>query len=82
MYKFDDNFNICDTTCGGGKQSRTRTITTASAFGGEACPATVEVQECNISPCPIDCVVADWSEWSVCDKTCGSGSQSKLMNVV
>merc|ERR1719300_1584747 len=42
----------CSATCSGGKQTRTRSVTTAAAHGGAACPALEEEQECNTTACP------------------------------
>jgi hypothetical protein len=33
----------------------------------------VEREACNLQPCPIDCVVGEWSEYSACSKDCGGG---------
>ena len=34
-----------------------------------------EKEPCHI-PCPHDCVMSPWSEWSVCSKPCGVGRQA------
>ena len=41
----------CDTSCGGGQQSRTRTIITPAANGGQACPNLIEYRACNTEAC-------------------------------
>ena len=59
----------CSRTCGGGTQTRTRTIKTQPSNGGTACPTDLsETVPCNTQPCPIPCV----GEWQKCDKICGS----------
>lgn len=45
------DWSACSAECGGGKQTRTRTITTAAANGGEACGALTEEQACNTQDC-------------------------------
>jgi len=42
----------CSVECGGGTQSRTRTVTTFPAYGGTPCPTLVETNPCNTQPCP------------------------------
>ena len=64
----------CSKTCGGGTQTRTRSVKTAPSNGGTACPTDlIETIACNTQACPIPCV----GEWQKCDKICGSdGTQT------
>jgi len=71
----------CDKNCGGGSQTRTRTITKPAANGGTACPVLTETQPCNIQACPVDCVTSDWGAWDTCSKTCGGGIQTRTKTV-
>ena len=77
------NWNTCTAECGStGVRSRTRSITTPPLNGGLACPATTEVQACNRVPCPVDCVVGDWSNWNTCTAECGStGVRSRTRSI-
>jgi hypothetical protein len=73
-------WSACSKTCGGGTQTRTRTVTQQPANGGAACPALQEQQVCNTQACPVNCQVSDfapWSAWSACSTTCGGGLQSR-----
>jgi len=62
----------CSALCAGGEQTITRTIV-VQPNGGAACPPLIEKGACNLHPCPIDCVMGDWSEYSACSKDCGGG---------
>ena len=69
----------CDEACGGGLQKRSRTLT-APMHGGKACPAEPgknDYQACNTQPCPVDCVVGDWSKFTDCTETCGGGTMTR-----
>ena len=35
----------------------------------------VEVRDC--TPCPVDCSMGQWSEWSACSTSCGTGVQTR-----
>ncbi len=74
-------WSACSATCGGGKQTRTRSVTTQSANGGAACPATAEQRACNTQACPINCAVGPWSSWSACSKACNGGSQTQTRSI-
>ena len=75
------DFGACSASCGGGTQTRTRTIVTPAAFGG-SCPVLSETQNCNIQACAIDCEVSDWGDFGACSKTCGGGTQTRTRTVV
>merc|ERR1719428_1383158 len=69
---------MCSHSCGGGEVLVRRYIITQPAFGGVACPTVLEqFNECNTQTCPIDCVIAPWTGWSTCSKTCGEGVQTR-----
>jgi len=44
-------WGACDKECGGGSQTRTRTIKTQPEQGGQACPSLTETRECNTEAC-------------------------------
>ena len=50
--------------------------------GGAECSGPADAtQECEIVPCPIDCVWADWGSWSTCSEDCGDGEQERTRAV-
>lgn len=75
------SFSSCTRFCGGGTQSRSRTVVTSPANGGTPCPALTETRNCNDEPCPVDCVVTAWSDWSPCSEPCGGGTQNRTRSV-
>ena len=40
-------------TCGGGTQSQSYEVTTASQHGGQRCPASPRSRSCNTHGCPV-----------------------------
>jgi sugar lactone lactonase YvrE len=67
----------CSATCGGGKQTRTRTIMKEKSGNGSVagCDPLTEERTCNTQACApnvpnVDCAVTEWSEWSACDAAC------------
>jgi len=82
------NWDHCTATCmtdtgvysAAPTQVRLRYITTPPVSTGGACPALQESRECNVVPCPVDCVLANggsWGAYGKCDKTCGWGLKWK-----
>jgi len=70
--------SVCDKSCGGGSQQRTRTMTVAAMYGGASCPELTSTLTCNEQSCPVNCVQSVWSEWGNCDLTCGSGYATRM----
>lgn len=66
-------WSSCTTTCGGGQQQRQRSVVRQPANGGRECPVLTETQVCGSYPCPKDCEMSPWSEWSACSAICGEG---------
>merc|ERR1719201_597760 len=67
----------CSVECGGGELTMTREVVTPASNGGAECPIMIEKEPCNMQPCPIDCVVGEWSEFGLCSKDCGGGIQTR-----
>lgn len=67
----DADWMPCSKACGGGVQTRSRSISRPAAFGGKQCGALWEEQTCNQHACPIDCVLATvWHNVGTCSKSC------------
>ncbi|MDD9935209.1 MAG: thrombospondin type-1 domain-containing protein [Myxococcales bacterium] len=74
-------WSACSVACGGGTQTRTRTVTTEADNGGAACPELEDSGACNEQPCPIDCEVSAWTAWGACSVACGGGTQMRTRTV-
>merc|ERR1719269_313794 len=72
----------CSVECGGGERVLTREVVTPASNGGAECPIMLEKEPCNMQPCPIDCVVDEWSEFGACSKDCGGGIQSRVRRAI
>merc|ERR1719421_762892 len=72
----------CSVECGGGELTVTREVVTPASNGGAECPIMIEKEACNMQPCPIDCVVDEWSEYGICSKDCGGGIQSRIRRAI
>ncbi|MBU38166.1 MAG: hypothetical protein CMA59_01430, partial [Euryarchaeota archaeon] len=73
----------CDASCGGGGRLERREITVNSDHGGEACPSDLErTVPCNEDPCPIDCVLASWTNDGTCTQECGGGVQHQVKAII
>ncbi|XP_078378562.1 coadhesin-like [Oculina patagonica] len=71
-------FTPCSASCGGGVRHRTRTCTNPPPQGGgQDCQGPdSESQKCNTQPCGGG-KCTEWSEWSDCSVTCGTGAQKR-----
>jgi hypothetical protein len=72
-------WSACNKECGGGIQSRTRTYTPAINGGIDLSlderNKLSEEQTCNNQACATNGSYSTWSNWSACNKTCGTGTQ-------
>ena len=68
------SWSNCSETCGGGKQTRTRSVKTQPKNGGSSCPATSESRSCNTHGCRVDCA-GDWKESKEGGQYCDKGAQ-------
>ena len=66
-------WTACSLTCGSGSQSRARTVTLAARRrGAHSCRPTV-----GDSPCPVDCVTTEWTDWSTAGDAVAAHTISK-----
>ena len=77
-FTFWSAWSACSVSCGFGFKVRSRSCTNpAPANGGRKCTGPLEEYidcEAGLS-CPIDGGWSMWSQWDVCDRTCGFGRQ-------
>eukprot|EP00927_Polykrikos_kofoidii_P055278 TRINITY_DN49555_c0_g1_i1.p1 TRINITY_DN49555_c0_g1~~TRINITY_DN49555_c0_g1_i1.p1 ORF type:complete len:1251 (-),score=254.10 TRINITY_DN49555_c0_g1_i1:107-3778(-) len=74
----------CSKECGGGgSRTRDRDIVVQVLHGGMQCEGgTTETDtECSRQPCPVDCELDVWTEWSACSRDCGKGTMSRFRTI-
>jgi len=68
----------CDVTCGYGTQSRNKT-------NGDGHAQLYDTRNCNVTGCPQDCSLGDWTIWDDCDAPSGSclqGNSTRTRNMI
>jgi len=71
----------CDEPCGPGVQTRERNVSVPASHGGRACSNPVEQRNCTIGPCPVDCVMSNWTDVGSCSASCGNGQQNQTRTI-
>ncbi|XP_078343677.1 uncharacterized protein LOC144629318 isoform X2 [Oculina patagonica] len=71
------NWTRCSSSCGSGSSVRYRICSDpAPANGGQDCIGeSIETKECIGQSCPVDGGFSDWSNWTACSVSCGTGFQ-------
>lgn len=74
-------WGACSKSCGGGQQTRTRSVVQPPSGEGAPCPPLEESRICNAVSCQPqpdqDCVLSPWSTWSACAAHAGACGPSK-----
>jgi hypothetical protein len=75
----------CSRTCGRPcRVRRSRAISVQGTHGGTPCSAYSrhEVKNHRLRPCPVDCKMSHWAQWSQCTKTCGLCTRRRFRHPV
>ncbi|XP_072179240.1 uncharacterized protein [Diadema setosum] len=73
----------CTESCAGGYHNRTRVCDCPPAqYGGAECQGPAgQTASCNDTPCPLDCVLSEWTEWTNCSALCDGGVTRRHRNI-
>merc|ERR1719484_323533 len=69
----------CSVACGGGVQTVRREI--ISMPEGGVCPPLNRTEQCNLQPCPVDCSMTPFGDWTLCSRMCGGGTRQRTRAV-
>ena len=75
-------WSACSTTCGSGRQHRSRSVKHHGFHGGSSCGATYSNRACSAKSCPVDCIVDEFSSWSMCSASCGGGTRKRRRSIM
>jgi len=72
----------CSKECGGGVQSKVRSLEVQPKNGGQACDALSQTQACNTGNCDVDCVIGKWMDFQPCTKSCNAGYEERRKRMI
>ncbi|CAK8681955.1 unnamed protein product [Clavelina lepadiformis] len=78
------SWSACDRYCGNGAQERHRNVTRYTQYGGTPCPHNddlMEIKNCQIKDCPINCTVSNLSEECRSGNSSNSFMPSRIMTI-
>lgn len=77
-------FGACSVTCASGVRRRERKCDfPVPKNGGKQCVGeSFQTTPCEEKPCPVDGVYKAWEDWSVCNKVCGGGEQTRTRECI
>ncbi|XP_028290490.1 SCO-spondin [Gouania willdenowi] len=71
LYETWSSWTSCSVSCGSGTRTRTRGC--QEPEDGPSCEDTSQTELCDLSTCPASCLLSEWSTWTECSASCGSG---------
>ena len=71
----------CSATCDQGTRTQTRTIVAGEANCVAQGVKTSRLQVCLEKPCPQNCKVGGWANWSTCSRTCDGGTRTRAREI-
>jgi hypothetical protein len=72
-------WSACSRSCGTGYMRRSRTL--VGQLRRSTCPALVQVAPCRTSACPVDCVVSNFTQWTLCSSSCSGGIRWRMRSI-
>ncbi|KFD56906.1 hypothetical protein M514_02163 [Trichuris suis] len=82
------SWSSCSSTCGGGIQERSiaykEGLLAMRSGPNTTCTKTAQYRFCNLSCCSTsyNCLQSDWTSWSPCSASCGSGIQYRSRRIL
>ncbi|KAJ1612303.1 signal peptide-containing protein [Cryptosporidium canis] len=76
------DWSACSKTCSTGSMVRYRSVIMPSMNDGVPCPKLMDTVSCNADVSCSPCQYTDWTAWSECSATCGTGTTSRTRKLI